>query len=166
MTFQIIDPIVGNQPIADISSTKKHPLGLIVRAADDAGIYGVGEFIYVKGVANGTAASWAAYYPDDWTTVLTVATTKGDIGIMMGALIANTYGWLHISGKGVGKALAGFVDNADVYLTATAGSVDDAVVDGYLVHLCRGASALDTPSTGLAEFELHRPYTDGIATND
>lgn len=159
--------VIIPQAIAEVSSTQKTPLGRIIQAEDRASTaYGVGEFIYVKGVASGTANSWAAYYPDDWTTVLTVATTKGDIGIMMAALVANTYGWLQISGKGVGKVLAAFADNGDVYLTSTAGSVDDAVVDGYLVHQCRGASAIDTPTTGLAEMELARPYTDGIATND
>jgi hypothetical protein len=164
MTWQIIDPIVGNQPIADVSTVKRHPLGLIVNASDPT--YGVGEFIYVKGVASGAQYDWVAYYPDDWSTVRTVATTIGQIGILQAALVASTFGWAQISGKGVGKVLASFADNGDVYLTATAGSVDDAVVDGYLVHQCRGASAIDTPSTGLAEMELARPYTDGIAGND
>lgn len=164
MTYQILGPSVVPQLIADVSTTQKVPLGRIVQAVDE--VYGVGEFIYGKGVASTVLGSWVAYYPDDWTTVLLTSTTKGDVGVAMAALVASTYGWYQISGKAIGKALVAFADNADVYATATAGSVDDAVVDGYLVHRCRGASAVDTPSTGLAEFEIARPYTDGIAGND
>ena len=47
-----------------------------------------------------------------------------------------------------------------VYATSTAGSIDDAVVAGDRVKLAIGASAVDTPSSGLAEFEIQRPYMD------
>ena len=68
------------------------------------------------------------------------------------------------AGKGVGKALASFADDANVYGTATAGSVDDAIVAGDRVQRCKGASAVDTPSTGLAEFEMFYPFTNnGLA---
>jgi len=65
--------------------------------------------------------------------------------------------WLNI-------ALTGFVDNANVYATSTAGSIDDAVVSGDRVKNAKGASAVGTPSAGLAEFEIWRPYMDdGLA---
>jgi hypothetical protein len=35
-----------------------------------------------------------------------------------------------------------------------------------MVHLAKGASAVGTPAAGLAEVEIHRPYTDDITTND
>jgi hypothetical protein len=38
--------------------------------------------------------------------------------------------------------------------------VDDAVVAGDRVKLAKGASAVDTPATGFAEFEIHRPFMD------
>jgi hypothetical protein len=34
------------------------------------------------------------------------------------------------------------------------------VVAGDRVKLAKGASAVDTPSTGFAEFEIHRPFMD------
>ena len=43
---------------------------------------------------------------------------------------------------------------------ATAGSIDDAVVAGDRVKLAIGASAVGTPSTGLAEFEIQYPFMD------
>jgi hypothetical protein len=84
----------------------------------------------------------------------------------MAASVTGKWGWYQISGKAVGLALTGYLDNALVFSTSTAGSVDDTVVDGDMVHLAKGASAVDTPSTGLAEFEISRPYTDDITTND
>ena len=60
--------------------------------------------------------------------------------------------------------MAGYVDNALVYATATPGSVDDAVVAGDRVKLALGASAVGTPSAGLAEFEISRPFADDGAS--
>jgi len=154
----------GAQPIATNSTTQRHPLGTIVGAYDPT--YGAGEFIYLLGVADNTANSWVTYNLDNGGTALLVANAIGPVAISMAATVASQYGWFQISGKAVGKALSGYGDNALVWATSTAGSVDDSVVDGDMVHLAKGASALDTPSTGLAEFEISRPYTDDITTND
>src|SRR5688572_24625808 len=99
---------------------------------------------------------------DDYTTTLATANGKYPlVGILMSVLDASTdYGWAQISGKAVGKALTALADNGNVYLTATAGSVDDAAVAGDLVQRALGASALDGPATGMAEFEISRPHTD------
>ena len=78
----------------------------------------------------------------------------------MSANVANQYGWYQVRGKAVGKALTGYADNGLVYATATAGSVDDAVVAGDRVKKAIGASALDAPATGMAEFEIDAPFMD------
>lgn len=157
---------VGGQPVTDVSTTQRHQLGTIVQAHDADGSYGAGEFIYLKGVASTAVGSWVHYNADDYSTALTAANAIGPVAVAMAATVASTYGWYQISGKAVGKALASYADNGLVFLTATAGSVDDAVVDGDMVHLAKGASAIDGPGTGLADFEIHRPYTDDITTND
>lgn len=166
MAFVILDEMLGTQPIATTETTVNtaHPLGTIVQAKDST--YGVGEFIYLKGVASTAVGSWVTYNLDDFTTTLLAANAIGPVAVAMSENVASQYGWYQISGKAVGKALASYADNGLVWATATAGSVDDAVVDGDMVHLAKGASAVDTPSTGLAEFEISRPYTDDIATND
>ena len=164
MAYTVAENTLIGQAIADTSTTQMHALGAIVRAKDPT--YGVGEFIYLKGAANTAVGSWVTYNADDWSTTLLAANAIGPVAVSMSANVASQYGWYQISGKAVGKALSGYVDNALVWATSTAGSVDDAVVDGDMVHLAKGASALDTPSTGFAEFEIHRPYTDDIATND
>lgn len=164
MAYHCTENRIGVQPIADTSTTQQHPLGTIVRATDPT--YGAGEFIYLAGVASTAVGSWVTYNLDDGSTTLLAANAIGPVGVAMSANVASQYGWYQISGKAVGKALASYADNGLVFATATAGSVDDAVVDGDMVHLAKGASAVDTPSSGLAEFEISRPYTDDIASND
>jgi hypothetical protein len=150
------------QPIAETSTVQNHPLGTRVNAQDPT--YLVGEFIYLSGVASTALGSWVTFNQDDNSTTLLAANAIGPVAVAMSANVASQYGWYQIYGKAVGKALVGFVDNANVYATATAGSVDDAVVAGDRVKAAKGASAVDTPSAGLAEFEIQYPLMDdGLA---
>lgn len=158
MAFVIADGRVGHQPIAETSTVKRHPLGKIVTAADPT--YGEGEFVYLKGVASTAVGSWVTYNMDDGSTALLAANAIGPVAVAMSACVANQYGWYQINGKAVGKALTGYADDGLVYATATAGSVDDAVVAGDRVKRAKGASAVGTPSSGLAEFEIDRPFMD------
>jgi hypothetical protein len=151
------------QAIADTLTTKKMQLGTRMKAQDPT--YGPGEFIYLKGVASTAIGSVVLFNLDDWSTSLATANDKGPIAVAMSANVANQYGWYQIYGKGVAKVLAGFVDNGDCYLTATAGSVDDADVAGDFIRGMKGASAIDTPSTGLAEVELAYPQVADGADN-
>jgi hypothetical protein len=154
---------LGLQPIAETSTTARHDLGKRVKARHST--YGEAEFVYAKGVASTAVGSWALLSPDDWSTALLNANDIGDVGISMSANVANQYGWYCVYGKCPGLALTGFVDNGRAYATATDGSVDDTVVDGDLVHKALGASAVNE-TTLLADFEIHYPYCDDIASND
>tara|TARA_R110000822_G_scaffold211673_1_gene347263 strand:- start:366 stop:857 length:492 start_codon:yes stop_codon:yes gene_type:complete len=151
----------GGQGIATTSTSQEQDLGSIVQAWDST--YLTGEFIYLKGVASTVVGSFVTYNLKDCTTALLVANAIGPVAVSMSINVASSYGWYQISGTAVGKAKTGFADNAAVYGTSTAGSIDDAVVAGDRVHNAKGASALDDPSTGLAKFELNRPHTDDIA---
>jgi hypothetical protein len=144
------------QAIADTSDTRKQILGQIVRCKHPD--YGVGEFIYLKGVASTAVGSVVLYSADDFSTALAVADAIGPIATAMSANVASQYGWYQIEGKGVAKVAASFADNGDCYLTSTAGTIDDAVVAGDYIFGMKGASAIDTPSTGLAEVEMSRPF--------
>jgi len=158
MTFHITDTVAGSQGVADTSTTQNHPLGTLVRAYDPT--YGEGEFIYLSGVASTVVGSWVTVHEDDFTTTLLAANDIGRTAISMSINVASQWGWYQISGKGVGLAAASYADNGLVYATATAGTIDDAVVAGDRVKQAIGASAVDTPSTGLAEFEIDRPFMD------
>lgn len=162
MAFILQEQIVGSQAIADISTTQRHPLGIIMQAADP--VYGSGEFIYLQGVANTAQGTAVVYNTDDYSTVRASAGAIGPVAFAMGANVAGSYGWYQIQGKALGLVLAGFLDNANVYLTATAGSLDDAVVAGDRVKNCKGASAIGVPSGSFAELEIERPWVDaGLA---
>ncbi len=163
--FKVTNNLVGPQGIGVTSTTQNHPLGTIVDAVDRATTaYGAGEFIYLQGVASTAVGSWVIFDDDDGSTTLLAANGIGPVATAMSANVASQYGWYQIRGKAVGKALAAFVDNANVYATATAGSIDDAVVAGDRVKGAKGASAVGTPSTGLAEVEINRPFMDnGLA---
>jgi hypothetical protein len=165
MAYTIADTFLGYPKIAATSTapwtgggTALPPLGTIIRAVDPT--YGVGEFIFLKGLAATAVGSWVTYNDDDWSTTLLAANAIGPVAVAMSANVAGQYGWYHISGKAIGLVLTGFLDNANVYATATAGSVDDAVVAGDRVKNAVGASAIGTPSAGLAEFEINRPFMD------
>lgn len=162
--FRIVSEKVIPQGIAETSTTQMLPLGTRVKAKDVASTaYGEGEFIYLKGVASTAVGSAVLIAADGFTTTLATANDIGAIGFAMSANVASQYGWYQIYGKAVGKVLASFADNGNCYLTATAGSLDDAAVAGDLVINCKGASAIDTPSTGLAELEISYPFVkDGL----
>lgn len=150
------------QRIEDTSTTAKVQPGTIIRANDP--VYGGGEFIYLRGVASTAIGSWVTYDTDDFGTALLAANAIGPVAVSMSANVANQFGWYQISGKAVALVLAGFADNANVYATATAGSVDDAIVAGDRVKGAKGASAIGTPSGSFAEMEIARPFMDdGLA---
>ena len=141
----------------------KNPFPLGARVQAQHGTYGMGVFVFAQGVASTAVGSVVLINPDDWSTSLATANDKGMIGIAVAATVANKAGFYQVQGKGVAKVLASFADNADCYLTATAGSIDDAVVAGDRIQGMKGASAIDTPSTGLAEVELNYPHVSDIA---
>jgi hypothetical protein len=155
MTYGSSENGLIGQPIAELSTVAAHRLGERFKCSDPT--YGPGEFIYLQGVASTAIGSVVTFNLDDGTTALAVANDTGPIAVAMSACVASRYGWYQIYGKGVAKVLTGFVDNADCYLTATAGSVDDADVAGDYIRGMKGASAIGTPSAGLAEVELAYP---------
>jgi len=172
MAFTPMTPNLGFAPIAStkVAQSTMNPggrapgpeLGDIIRATDPT--YGAGEFIYLAGLDTTEVGTWVTYNADDFSTTLLAANAIGPVAIAMSANVTGYYGWYQIQGKAVGKVLASFADNANVYATATAGSVDDAVVSGDRVKGAKGASAIGTPSAGLAEFEISYPFMDdGLA---
>lgn len=103
MAFTVAENALLGQNIADISTTKKHPLGTIIRAFDPT--LGMAEFIYLKGVAN-TAIGHIVNYDDDFQTALDTSAVAGPsrpLAVAMGACVDTYYGWYQISGLAVAK---------------------------------------------------------------
>jgi hypothetical protein len=160
MAYKIVSNIANDQNIADNSTTQNEVLGRIVNAYDIS--RGWGEFIYLKGLASTAVGEVVHYNSDDYSTTLAVANGIGPIAVAMAATVASEYGWYQISGKASALALTGFADDANVYLTATAGSIDDADVAGDYVANAKGASAV---ASGLADLEISRPSTADALDN-
>ena len=141
---------------ADVHASQKYALGTRVR--DKVG----GEFIYLKGVTNCAQGSWVSF-DEAHVTILATANAQGRVAIAGAAVDASTkFGWFQIYGKCPGKALASFADNGKVYLTATAGSVDDTDVAGDFVVGAVGRSAVNE-TTFLATFQLNYPMVQDTA---
>lgn len=164
MSYVFMTPQLGAPAIGEVHTpgyVAAWKLGDIVRAVDPD--YGAGEFIYLAGVADTAVGSVVVYNADNFSTKLAEADDIGPVAVAMAASVANTNGWYQIQGKGVASVATGFADNANCYLTSTAGTIDDTVVAGDYIFGMKGASAIGTPAAGLAEVELSRPFVkDGL----
>jgi hypothetical protein len=106
----------------DIHPSKHFRLGTIKK--DNAG----NEYVYAKGVAS-LAANDAVFIDELGvsTRAVTGANLVGPIGCSMTANTSATqYSWFQIGGTGTVNALAACADNAALFLTSTAGSLDDS----------------------------------------
>lgn len=159
MAYQISTPLAGFQPIAVTSTTQNHALGTIVTAIDPT--YGEGEFIYLTGVASTAVGDVVVI--DQGTTVRAVAGSRGPAGVAMSANVASQYGWYQISGRAVVNTAGSVADNALVYATATAGSVDDAVVTGDKVDGAVFRAAGSGATTVVAVIDRPAMNGDGVS---
>lgn len=165
MAYSINSLNLGWQPISDTTAastatnpTRQHPLGTIIRALDP--VYGEGEFVYLAGVASTAVGDLVVYDQRAGTTTRTVAGSRGPCAVAMSANLANQFGWYQVSGAAVVKS-ATAAANASVYVTATAGTVDDAVVATDKVDGARYKTADGTPTAGFAVLQLSRPSLNG-----
>jgi hypothetical protein len=158
--WQIIDGTIGpSQAIDATSTTQDARLGQRIKAKDMASTdYGIGEFIYLKGVASTAVGSVVTFNADSFETALAVANAKGLIAVAMSANVANQYGWYQVYGKSICKVATLFASGNVAYLTSTAGTIDDAVVAGDEIYTSLSVSAIGTPSAGLAEVSISYPF--------
>lgn len=165
MAYYSIETEAGLQAIADTSTTQNHPVGKIVRAYDST--YGVGEFIYLKGVANTVVGSLVTYNTSSFTTALApVGTNKAQpIAVAMSANVADQWGWYQISGIAVMKktCTVSLAANAAVgVLTAglVAGTGSGKEISGALVAAVASATAGRTT----VQVVVNRPHMQGRVT--
>jgi hypothetical protein len=168
MAYTIIDPILGSQPIADTSTTEKHPVGLIVRANDPT--YGGGEFIYLIGVASTIVGSVVSFNSTTGQTTLAVGGKRlpRNVAIAMSANTAALYGWYQISGVAVvaKKAASSFASGIALGLNSASSpgfviaSGTGKEIQGFL--LAAVASAKSDVTTCLCV--INRPRIQGRIT--
>jgi hypothetical protein len=164
MAFNITSPIIGAQPIASKSTTQLHNVGEIIKAVDAT--LGLGEFIYLKGVASTVVGSWVGYNAASLgATVLAVANGKYPLAISMSTNATTTsYGWYQISGLAKGLNITAVTNTGvlSIWLTSTGGSVMSTSVIGDRVF---NASLVPLHVVGLTNtFSLARPFVDNAVS--
>lgn len=161
MTIFFKDQNTYQGPATQVDSSALYDLGTIAKAEDSD--YGPLELVYLKAGATEAVGS-VVTFGGDYVTALAVANAVGNVGVAISVKDADEYGWYVITGNVPAKVLASFADNAKCFLTATAGSIDDAAVVGDDIFAAKSISAINTPSTGLAVININRSFTmDGLA---
>ncbi len=167
MTWKIINPYLGMPAINEVALldktgyVKPPPLGTVVQAQHAS--YGMGEFVFLKGVQSTFPKSWVGFDPLDYGTNLLASNMRAPVAVAMatnsGTSAGSYGGWYQRGGLAIGNAGQSIADNGNVYASATNGTVDDGVVAGDLVVNAK-AAASETSSLGYVFFELDRPYIE------
>jgi len=158
MPYVFTENRLGLPAVGTLSSTALVPVGTVARAVDST--YGEAELIYLPGVASTAVGDTVIYDQRASTTTRAVAGSRGPVAVALAASVASTYDWYQIKGSAVCKA-GTVANNASPYVTATAGTLDDAVVSGDKIDGARFKTADGTPSAGFAIVELDRPSLNG-----
>jgi hypothetical protein len=114
-------------PLTQVDTTALYALGS--RVQDKS----CNEYIYLSGVAS-TVAGSAVTFTGAYATRLAIADMVGPVAFAMAATVASTYGWYQIAGLATGITLTAVTTQLPLYLTVTAGELDDAAVGGDIVH--------------------------------
>ena len=141
-----------------LDTTLRQPLGSI--AHDSNG----NQYIYLQGVASTVLGDWVTYDEAHLTTRVS-ANGVGPLAIAMAAVVASTYGWYLNKGYTASAgAISGGGAAADValYLTATAGLVDDVDVAGDLIH---NALSRVSESSALIGVQVNHPFVLNVAAD-
>lgn len=148
-------PEVFHGSTTDADSTQQVPLG--TRAKDANG----NEYVYLRGTASTVAGLWVVYDLNASTTTLASANAVGPLAIAGTATTVNLYGWYQVYGKNTQAANLGAVAATKaLYLTATAGYVDDADVAGDAII---GAYSMAANSGSAFTAWLNYPMVQDIA---
>lgn len=163
MTIKFRDPLVYRAPATQVDAVGEelYPLGTIADAYDST--LGELQLIYLKAGSGVTEAVGSfCGFGGDYETVLGVANgIYSSVAASLAVKTAGQFGWYIKCGNAPVLVAASFADNANVYLTATPGTVDDAVVAGDYVYKAKSISAI---SGGLATIYLDNSFTtDGLA---
>lgn len=145
------------QNIDETSTTQKHALGDIVQCKHTT--YGVGEFIYLEGVASTVVGNVVSYDAATFQTALAsiAAGVSRPLAVAMSANVANQYGWYQISGVAVVKKASATSFAAAAALGATSGLAVAAVTTLRLTGAVVQAAASGASALLTANVAINRP---------
>lgn len=163
MAYMIQTPRIGMQPIGVTDTTQNHTLGEVVTAKDPT--YGVGEFVYLQGVASTAVGDWVSYNTTQGATVRWAGTANEGrpLAVAMSANVANQYGWYQISGMAVANISGAVAAGDKVFWQATATTSSTPVAGKQVLGAIAGG-ANGTPASGQAVICLDRPHSQGQIT--
>ena len=144
---------IAHAGLTDNDADARHPVLDTVEATNGD------EYIYLKGVASTTAGD-VVTYDEAGQTALLVADAIGPCAVAQAATVANEFGWYQIRGQGSVNCAAGMAADARCYATATAGTIDDAVVAGDDVKNMLSQTAI---SGGQCTVTMNYPYVNDLA---
>ena len=167
MTYAVHN-LAGAQPIADTSTSQKHPLGQLCRATDPT--YGQGEFIYLLGVGSTVVGSLVKYNATSYLTeLLTVANGKNKgvpVAVAMSANVASSYGWYQIEGNAViKKTTVAATPQVPIFISGTAGRMKVLASAGQQILGAQTANLTTiVTTTSTVVVTIARPHTQGQIT--
>lgn len=166
MAWSITGQTAGAQQIDVVETVQRHNWGTMIDATDP--VYGVGEFVYVKGVSGGFAGATVLYSTSNGLTTLTgtsgVLQAGSPVAVLMSALDGPTkYGWAQIAGDTPIKKTAVIVPpsatRTDVFLSATAGRIMPTSVASRRILGARFANVASVvAATSAVVVNLNRPH--------
>lgn len=167
MTYSVVN-YAGAQPIADTSTTQKHPLGTRVRAVDPT--YGEGEFIYLLGVTSTVVGSVVKYNATTYQTALLSVTNgknKGvPVAVAMSANVGSQYGWYQTRGNAViKKTTVAVTPQVPIFISATDGRIKVLASAGQQILGAQTANlATIVTTTSTVVVTINAPFTQGQIT--
>jgi len=142
--------------VTDIDTAQRNPLGAVMQTDDG------GEYIYLGGCASLVANDWV-FYDETFTAIRMVSSSvNGPVAIAAAAVLATQFGWFCIKSPSVtGNCISDtFADDSQVFVTSTAGSVDDDTGAGLTVYnAISRAQGSGTTNT----FQIVYPFVLGSA---
>lgn len=161
------DAVVTSTSAAATSYGPNPPVGTIRRFYDSTGKYGIGEFIYLPGVASLAVGDVVNYLISAGVSAATDATvTRWAGGAYSGMPVAiattantatTTFSWYQIGGAAVVN-VSGTVAAGDKAMYLTTATVATAAVSGKQIIGMVAASAQSVPASLQAIYTLDRPH--------
>lgn len=154
----------GGPRMQETDTTQNFPFGTIVRAYD--GLLGLGEFIYLQGLAATVAGTAVTYNSLTGVTTLLVATANSNlpVAISMAPTTAGLFGWYQISGAAnCVSVTAGAVGTA--YQAAagiTSGVTANQKIAGAQIIVAASSTFTKTVITRNGSTEIQVSNLDGV----
>jgi hypothetical protein len=156
----------GGPRLMETDTVQNLPFGTIIRAYDP--IHGMGEFIYLQGVASTVAGSLINYNAFTGATTLNVPAANAalPLAVALAPTVANLFGWYQISGNAlvvnnataaVGNAFQ--VGTGSVSSTATAGQ---QILGGARILTANGTTFTKVGTTRNGSTEVFFSNLDGV----